>query len=255
MFAIDVNNLNFSYLNKKILNNINIKIPSGSMISIVGPNGSGKSTFLKVLSASLRSKDALIHIDNQEIKKYDRKTLAKKISILSQCSESPPDITVHQLVNYGRYAFQNIFNSNKLEDENMVYWALKVTELTNLSNSYMNELSGGQRQRAWIAMALAQNSSCLFLDELTTYLDIRYQIDILNLLKKINFEQRKTIIMVHHDLNHAIHYSNEIIVLQNGEIIKYDNVNNIIKSKVLDQVFKIKFHYFYDKSNIPYIFY
>lgn len=247
--------LYFSYAKKEILNGIHVAIHSGKMISIVGPNGSGKSTLLKLLSGSLPLQKGEIYIDHENMRSLKPKELAKNVAILAQNSESPADLTVKQLVYYGRYAHQNFFNFKKSQDFHFVEWALAVTGMTEFSHHYLHELSGGQRQRAWIAMALAQNSNCLFLDELTTYLDIRHQLEILNLLKKINHDQKKTIIMVHHDLNHAVHFSHEMIVMSAGEIKAYQAVKNILESKILNQVFNIEFKYFYNEKNDPILFY
>ncbi len=255
MTTIKGHNLYFSYAKKDVLNGIHVAINSGKMLSIVGPNGSGKSTLLKLLSGSLAAQNGEIYIDHQNITTLQRKELAKKVAILSQSSEAPADLTVRQLVYYGRYAHQNFFNFNKSYDYQFVDWALTVTSMSEYADHDLSELSGGQRQRAWIAMALAQNSSCLFLDELTTYLDIRHQLEILNLLKKINQEQKKTIIMVHHDLNHAVHYSHDMIVMAAGEIMAYHSVKNILESKILNQVFNLEFKYFYNAKNIPILFY
>ena len=137
----------------------------------------------------------------------------------------------------------------------MVEWALKVTGLKELSEHFMDELSGGQKQRAWIAMSIAQNSDCLFLDELTTYLDIKHQLEILELLKNLNKKEKKTIIMVHHDLNHALRYSDYIVIIKKGKIIAHENIENIIKHKILNDVFQVNFKILRDEKNNPIIFY
>lgn len=255
MTSIEAKKISFSYSKKKLINQIQLSIHSGKMISIVGPNGSGKSTLLKLLSGALELQSGNISVDKINLQTIKRKELAKKIAFLSQAPEAPADLTVQQLVYYGRYAYQSFFNFDKSTDQKFVDWALTVTGMSEFSEHFVNELSGGQRQRVWIAMALAQNSDCLFLDELTTYLDIRHQLEILNLLRKINLEQKKTIVMVHHDLNHALHYSDEMIVLDQGQIKAYQSIQDILANNILNETFQIQFKYFYDNNNQPVLFY
>lgn len=162
------------------------------------------------------------------------------MSILPQSPEAPTDITVNQLVTYGRYAYSSWFNKNKKEDHKQVKWALAVTNLIELANSFMHELSGGERQRVWIAMSLAQNSSYLFLDEPTTYLDIRFQFEIMQLIRNLNHQQGKTIIMVLHEIQHALNYADYILLLNHGKIYSYATVEEVIKSGAIEEVFKIE---------------
>lgn len=253
MANIAAENIDVSYTNHKIIDNICIDIVEGKITAIVGPNGSGKSTLLKTLSGSIKPISGSVTINNLPIESIHKKELAKILSSLPQTPETPKDMTVIQLISYGRYAHQSLFKSNKTEDKKYVDWALQVTNLTHLANKTMDELSGGQRQRAWIALSLAQNSNCLFLDELTTYLDIRHQIEILSLLKELNTKQNKTILMVLHDLNHAIHYADYIAIVEKGKIRAYDTTENILKNKILEDVFKVKFRIFYDDNNLPFI--
>lgn len=254
MANVSLQRLDVSYSSHKIICNANINFIKGKITSIVGPNGSGKSTLLKAISGSISKDKGNVLIDGKAIEKYHRKELAKKIAILPQTPETPKDITVKQLVSYGRYAHQSLFHQNKSEDSKKIEWALSVTHLDTLANKTVGELSGGQRQRAWIAMSLAQNSNCLFLDELTTYLDIRHQIEILNLLKNLNEAEEKTIIMVLHDINHALHFSDYIAVVKEGKIACYETVEKIIQSKILDDVFKVNFKVLYDEKCKPFIF-
>ncbi len=254
MIDISLQNLNISYGKEDIISNVNLTFIKEKMTSIIGPNGSGKSTLLKAISGIIKTNQGKILINHKLINSYNKKNLAQKISSLPQSPESPKDITVRQLVSYGRYAYQSLFKKNKIENEKMVEWALKVTGLNELSEHYMDELSGGQKQRAWIAMSIAQNSDCLFLDELTTYLDIKHQLEILELLKNLNKKEKKTIIMVHHDLNHAIRYSDYIVIIKKGKIIAHENIETIIKNKVLNDVFQVNFKILRDEKNNPIIF-
>ena len=242
------------YAQKNIVSNVNLNFHKGKVTSIIGPNGSGKSTILKAITGNIKNTCGDIFLNGELIKNFKKKQLAKMLSILPQSPENPIDITVKQLVSYGRYSYQTTFRNNKIEDEKRIEWALNVTNLSSHRNATMDELSGGQRQRAWIAMSLAQNSDCLFLDELTTYLDIRNQIEILDLLKNLNTKENKTIIMVLHDLNHAIHYSDYIVIVKNGQVVIHDSVKNILHSHILDEIFNVKFKILYDEKRNPYVF-
>jgi len=179
------------------------------------------------------------------------------MAVLPQVKNVSTDITVENLVSYGRYPhlkFGKRINKNDLE---IINWALEKTGLMDLRDRYVTTLSGGERQRAWIAMALAQKTKVLILDEPTTYLDISYQLEVLELIKELNKSLGLTVIMVLHDLNQAARYSDNIYVLMNGEICEYGNPDNIIKSELLKEVFKIESHVYEDKVNhcpyfIPY---
>ncbi|KAB8033670.1 ABC transporter ATP-binding protein [Fluviispira multicolorata] len=253
MACISVQGLTASYSKSKILDNIDLEFIQKKVTAIVGPNGSGKSTLLKAIAGSMKPDQGIVHINGQNMHSLKKKELAKILAFLPQSPETPKDITIEQLVSYGRYSHQNLFKNTKFEDKKIIDWALQATDLIQLSQSSMSELSGGQRQRAWIAMALAQNSDCLFLDEVTTYLDIRHQIEILNLLKSLNQEKSKTIIMVLHDINHALHYSDYIVVVKNGKIFAHDCIESIVENKVLENVFKVKFKVLYDENKKPFI--
>ncbi|BBH53034.1 ABC transporter ATP-binding protein [Fluviispira sanaruensis] len=253
MACISVQGLTAAYEKVKILQQIDLEFFQNKVTSIVGPNGSGKSTLLKTIAGSLKPESGTIHINNRLMQDFKKKELAKILAFLPQSPETPKDITVEQLVAYGRYSHQAIFKNTKYEDKKIIDWALSATNLMQMAQASISDLSGGQRQRAWIAMALAQNSDCLFLDEVTTYLDIRHQIEILNLLKKLNKKSAKTIIMVLHDINHALHYSDYIVVVKNGKIYAHESIESILENKVLESAFKVKFKVLYDENKKPFI--
>lgn len=253
MTKIQVQDITVSYSKQIILNKLSLKLQQGKITAILGPNGSGKSTLLKTLVGLIPYQEGNILIDNKRLTNFSKIELAKILSILPQSPDSPHDITVKQLVGYGRHAHSSWFKNTKEEDSFYINWALEATNLTNLSESYLYELSGGQRQRSWIAMSLAQNSDYLFLDEPTTYLDIHYQFEILSLLRDLNTKQNKTIVMVLHELQNAIQYADHIIVLDKGKIVADDTSKNILASKVLEDVFKVKIKQLYDENNQAHI--
>lgn len=161
------------------------------------------------------------------------------MAILPQTAENPAGLTVGELVSYGRFPHQSGFGTLSTEDYDIIDWALTVTNTLDYKYKDVDHLSGGQRQRVWIAMALAQNTDIIFLDEPTTYLDMGHQLEVLNLLKKLNEEQNRTIIMVLHDLNHAARFSHNLIALRNGHLIKQGTVEEIMQKEILEKLFDI----------------
>lgn len=231
--------LNVAYDNNLIVKNLSIKIPDKKITTIIGANGCGKSTLLKALTRIIPTKTGTILLDGKNILKENTKTLAKKIAILPQTPESTDGITVAELVSYGRYPYQKGFGRLSKKDYEVIDWALEVTGTKNYKFRQLDALSGGQRQRAWIAMALAQETDIIFLDEPTTYLDMAHQLEVLELLQKLNKEQHRTVVMVLHDLNQAARFADYIIALKNGTIVKAGKCEEVITKKVLMKVFNI----------------
>lgn len=251
MHDVLIKNVSVAYQQHNILDNLTTHIQGGKITAIIGPNGSGKSTLLKTIAKVLKIKSGNILIHNRCSKAYQRKEFAKILAFLAQTQHAPRELTVRHLVSYGRYAHQSFFKKKSLDDQRNIDWALNVTNLSHLQDKVFHELSGGQQQRAWIAMALTQNSKYLLLDEPTTYLDIKYQLDILKLLTKLNTQEQKTIIMVLHDINHAIRYAHNIILMKNGKFYAHETVQNLLKTEYLNDVFGIKFDVFYDNNSLP----
>lgn len=241
------------YGDKLVLKGIDIKIENGEIVTIIGPNGSGKSTLIKILSRCLKPMSGNVFLEGVDITKISTKEIAKKVAILPQVKNVSYDITVEGLVSYGRYPHLKFGKRIGEKDLEIIHWAIEKTALTNLKDRYVNTLSGGERQRAWIAMALAQKPEVLFLDEPTTYLDISYQLEVLELVKELNESLGLTVIMVLHDLNQAARYSDNIYVLKDGEIFQYGRPKNIIESKLLKDVFRIESNIYTDEvNNCPY---
>ncbi|MDD3265865.1 MAG: ABC transporter ATP-binding protein [Burkholderiales bacterium] len=253
MVEIQTQDITVKYSKQVILDKLNIKLQQGKITAILGPNGSGKSTLLKTLVGLVPHQEGKIIINDKKLANFPKIELAKILSILPQSPDSPNDITVKQLVSYGRHAHSSWFKKTKKDDNFYVDWALDATNLTQLSDNYIYELSGGQKQRSWIAMSLAQNSNYLFLDEPTTYLDIHYQFEILSLLRDLNKKQNKTIIMVLHELQNAIQYADHIIVLDKGSVVADDTTKNVLASKILDDVFKVRIKQVHDENNQSHI--
>ena len=194
--AMEVKNLSFSYGSNQILSDISLTIPRGKITTIMGANGCRKSTLFSLMTKNLTPGKGKILLEEKSIKKYSLSEFARKVSIVHQHNSAAEDITIERLVSYGRTPYQKMLGGKSEEDERLIEQALQVTGLLDLRDREIGRLSGGQRQRVWIAMALAQNTELLFLDEPTTYLDIRYQLEILELVKKLNKEFDITIVMV-----------------------------------------------------------
>ena len=233
-------NLEFSYdKDKEFIKELNVNVEKGKITTILGPNGSGKSTLLGIFAGLNKPISGDISIKGKSIKSLRNKDLAKEIATVHQQNEVPSDITVKELVAYGRIPHKKYFQGNNKDDEEIIEWAIKSTGLENLKDKAVMSMSGGERQRVFIAMALAQKSEILFLDEPTTYLDIYHQIEILELVKELNKEEGLTVLMVLHDINQAIKYSHNAIIMKNGKTIASGKVNEVINMDLLNNVYGI----------------
>jgi iron complex transport system ATP-binding protein len=231
--------LDIAYEETLIVQNLDMQIPSGKITSIIGPNGCGKSTVLKAVGRILRPKQGMVYLSGEDIKKLSTKEIAKKMAILPQTPTAPSGLSVSELVSYGRFPHQKGFGKMSIEDKKVVRWALEVTKLIAFEHREVDTLSGGQRQRVWIAMALAQQTDLILLDEPTTYLDLAHQLEVLELLDELNKDQGCTIVMVLHDLNLAARFSDYMIALRGGDIIKYGSPEDVMTTEVLKKAFNI----------------
>lgn len=234
------------------LKDIQLSFPEGKITGIVGPNGSGKSTLLKLMAKLLSSNRGDIFIDKENINSYSRKNLAKKLAMLVQLKEGMPGFSVRQMVAYGRTPHQKLMKSDTIADNEIIDWAMKVTGISHMSDRLVQTLSGGEQQRVRIAMALAQKTNILLLDEPTTYLDIGHQIELMSLLKKLNQEFKITIIMVLHELQYAAMYCDSMVVLQKGEIIATGLPKAILNADLLKEVYKLDAEVIFD-GHVPLI--
>src|SRR5690625_1764722 len=217
---MEIKNVVYSHDHKvNHVNQVNIQIDLGKITTIIGPNGCGKSTLLGVMANNFVPQQGEVMLDGKGLTMYKPKELARKVAVVHQENSAPADMTIERLVSYGRLPYKTMFKTDKATDDAAVTWALKVTNLVEHKHITMDALSGGQRQRVWIAMALAQQTPYLFLDEPTTYLDIYYQYELLELIKRLNEEHGLTIVMVSHDINQAIRYSDSIITMKAGQVM------------------------------------
>jgi iron complex transport system ATP-binding protein len=198
--------------------NLDLAIPAGKITTLVGPNGCGKSTLLRGLARLLKPRGGTVYLDGADIFKLSTKAVAKRLGILPQGPVAPEGLTVRDLVAQGRYPYQNWLQQWSKEDERLVEQALATTGMTPLADRALDTLSGGQRQRAWIAMALAQDTEILLLDEPTTFLDLAHQVEVLDLLYELNQTEGRTIVMVLHDLNQACRYADYLVAVREGQV-------------------------------------
>lgn len=237
---IKAKDLYFSYdKDKSFITKLNVGIEKGKITTILGPNGSGKSTLLSIFAGLNKPSAGEVIIKGKSIKSLKHKDLAKEIATVHQQNTVPSDITVKELVSYGRIPHKKYFQGNNDSDDEIIEWAIKRTGLENLKDKAVMSMSGGERQRAFIAMALAQKSEILFLDEPTTYLDIYHQVEILELVKELNKESNLTVVMVLHDINQAIKYSDNVIVMKSGQAVACGKSNEILNMNLLNNVYKI----------------
>lgn len=240
MEAIEVSQLQVAYEHKLIIENMNLKIPMGKITMIIGANGCGKSTLLKTIARIISPKKGEIKLNGINIQKQAPREIAKKMAVLPQSPIVPSGLLVKELVSYGRFPYQNAMGGMKQEDVEKVNWAMEVTGVLEFADRSVDSLSGGQRQRAWIAMALAQETEILILDEPTTYLDMAHQLEILELLQTLNKQQNRTIVMVLHELNNATKFADYIIGVKEGQIVFEGKPLEVITKENLFELYGIE---------------
>ena len=236
---IKAQNISVSINEKEIVHGITLDIPEGKVTAIIGPNGCGKSTTLKALSRILPYKGS-VTFKGQEMSTLSQREFAKCLAILTQSPQAPSDLTVNDLVEMGRFPHRGFLGRAGKDDKEHVEWALEQTGVKEMRYRLLNTLSGGERQRAWIAMALTQRPEVLLLDEPTTYLDICHQLEIMQLIGRLNQELGLTVVMVVHDLNHAIMYADHVVVVKAGKLVTSGAPREIITADLLADVFKVK---------------
>lgn len=236
-----VKNLSFAYGKHKVFKELTFDLHKGKITTLIGANGCGKSTLFNLMTKNLKANSGSIELYGKSIENIRLKDFARQVAIVHQYNAAPTDLSVEKLINYGRTPYHTLgLSSNIKEDEEKVRWAMEITKTEKLKDKPVSELSGGQKQRVWIAMALAQNTKILFLDEPTTYLDIRYQLQILKLIRRLNREFGLTIVMVLHDINQSLYYSDEIIAMKDGKIIAQGFPEQVITAELVREVYDVE---------------
>jgi iron complex transport system ATP-binding protein len=231
--------ITIGYDRRVISEGLSVDVPDGSFTVIVGPNACGKSTLLRGLARLLRPAHGRVLLDGRSVTTYGGKELAREVGLLPQTSLAPDGITVVDLVARGRYPHQKLIRQWSLDDERAVAEALEATSTTDLSHRQVDELSGGQRQRVWVAMALAQETPILLLDEPTTFLDIAHQIELLELFRTLHFRGR-TLVAVLHDLNHAARYATHMIAMKDGRVVAEGTPRELVTEALVEDVFGLR---------------
>lgn len=239
--VFDIKGLTFSYGTNEVIKGLDLSIKQGKVTTLIGANGCGKSTLFNLITKNLRPNSGEIRLEGKDISQVKLKDFARQVAIVHQYNTAPADISVEKLVAFGRTPYHGFGSpSNSEEDEEKIKRALEITNTEKLKDKAVAQLSGGQKQRVWIAMALAQDTKILFLDEPTTYLDIRYQLQILKLVRKLNEEYGMTVIMVLHDINQSLYYSDEIVAMKDGRITAQGKPEEIITSELIKKVYDVE---------------
>ena len=235
-----IRGLSFAYGKHTVLKGLDLDLHAGRITTLIGANGCGKSTLFHLMTKNLRPDAGRILLRDQDISACRLRDFARQVAIVHQYNTAPADLSVEKLVAYGRTPYQTMGLSPDPEaDAEKIRWALEITHTDKYRDKPVAELSGGQKQRVWIAMALAQGTQVLFLDEPTTYLDIRYQLQILHLIRQLNREYGMTIVMVLHDINQSLHYSDEIVAMSDGQVCAHGLPEEIVTPQLIRRVYDV----------------
>ncbi|MEU1313176.1 ABC transporter ATP-binding protein [Streptomyces cinnamoneus] len=240
MSRLSAASVTLAYDGRVIAEDLSVAVPDHSFTVIVGPNACGKSTLLRALSRMLKPAAGSVLLDGAAIGSYPARKVARTLGLLPQSSVAPDGITVADLVARGRHPHQGLLRQWSPEDERVVEESMAATGVAALADRYVDELSGGQRQRVWIAMALAQRTPLLLLDEPTTYLDIQHQIEILDLCAELHETQGRTLVAVLHDLNHAARYATHLIAMRDGKVVAEGAPADIVTAPLVEEVFGLR---------------
>lgn len=238
--VFQIRSLSFAYGKHTVLKGLDLDLHAGRITTLIGANGCGKSTLFHLMTKNLRPDAGRILLRDQDISACRLRDFARQVAIVHQYNTAPADLSVEKLVAYGRTPYQTMGLSPDPEaDAEKIRWALEITHTDKYRDKPVAELSGGQKQRVWIAMALAQGTQVLFLDEPTTYLDIRYQLQILHLIRQLNREYGMTIVMVLHDINQSLHYSDEIVAMSDGQVCAHGLPEEIVTPQLIRRVYDV----------------
>ncbi len=235
--GLEASGLSLGYGSTSIIEQLDLGIPMGRITALVGPNACGKSTLLRGLARLLAPRSGSVLLDGQEIHRLPTRQVATRLGLLPQAPVAPDGLTVEDLVGRGRYPHQSWRQQWSIADEQAVERALELTGTADLRLRLVDELSGGQRQRAWIAMALAQETPLLLLDEPTTYLDLAHQVEVLDLLHRLNEEESRTVVLVIHDLNLAARYADHMVAMHEGRIAAQGAPGSVLTEALVQSVF------------------
>lgn len=238
--SLEARNLTIGYGRHPVLRDLNVRIPQGAVTAIIGPNGCGKSTLLKGLAGLLSLSSGQVLLDGDDLGSQRPRAIARKMTLLPQSPIAPEGIRVSELIARGRTPWLRPFRPAGPADRAAVARAIKAADVADLLDARVSDLSGGQRQRVWIAMALAQETGWLLLDEPTTYLDLRHQLDLLKLVRQLNANQQRSIVMVLHDISLAARFADHLIAMRDGRIMAEGSPEAVISAEVLERIFGLE---------------
>ncbi|QDY71046.1 ABC transporter ATP-binding protein [Qingshengfaniella alkalisoli] len=227
------------YGNRLIFRDLDLDLPAGKIVALCGPNGSGKSTALRLIRRLMPSQNGVLTVDGRSLSDWSGRDLARAVAMLSQSPDAPGDMRVADLVMLGRYAHRKPLSGPSTTDKTACERAIHAAAIEDLADTPIDSLSGGQRQRAWIAMVLAQEAGIILLDEPTNHLDIAHALEVLELLRKLNQQEQRSVVVVLHDLNLAARYADHIVLFESGRIAAQGDVTSVMREDVLSQVFGI----------------
>lgn len=225
---------------RTVVSDVDLQLAEGRVTALVGPNGSGKSTLLRTLARVLRPSTGAVLLDGRELHAQPTREVARQLALLPQDAAAPDAVTVRQLVELGRQPHVARLGFLRQADHDAVEWALDAAGITAFAERRVDTLSGGERQRAWLALALAQRTSLLLLDEPTTYLDVRHQLDVLELVRRLNREHGLTVCWVLHDLNAAAAFSDRMVWLRDGRILAHGPPDELFTSELIRHAFDVE---------------
>lgn len=234
--------VSIGYGQRIVVEDLSLELMKGGITALVGPNGSGKSTLLKTLARLLKPSTGEVYLNGTAISRMSTSVVAQEIAVLPQGPVAPAGLTVGELVEQGRYPHAGPLKMLRKQDYAAISEAMRLTGMEDFANRSLDSLSGGERQRAWIALALAQETPVLLLDEPTTFLDIGHQLEVLELVEQLNRDKGMTVVLVLHDLNHAARYASRMVALKDGEIVADGPPSEVLTAELLDFLFGVHAH-------------
>lgn len=238
--TLHAENITLQYGRHIIIRDMSLDLSKPEIVTIIGPNGSGKSTLLKALCRLLQPAAGAVYLNSKDINKMSTEEVARTMAVMAQSAQAPGGTTVEELICYGRMPYRRFFDGLSKEDRAAVEKAIEATSLDAFRNRLVHTLSGGERQRAWLAMALAQQPEILLLDEPTTYLDVRHQLELMELVVRLQKKLGLTIIMVLHDLNHAARFSDRLIALKKGAVMADGPTETVFTQDIIQKLYDVQ---------------
>ncbi len=246
---VRLSDVSVGYRDRVVLDGLDLELEQGTITAIVGPNGSGKSTVVRAMARLLPARQGVVLLEGKDIRSYGTRRIARMVSVLPQSPSHPAGLTVRDLLEMGRFPHTGLFGRSSAEGKEAVDAALALTGLRDFADRQMDQLSGGERQRAWIALAVVQGAATLLLDEPTTFLDVRHQFEVLDLISQLRRERGLTVVLVLHDLLHAMNYADRVVVVESGRIVADGLPHEVLTVELMRTVFGVTARTFVDADS------